>query len=195
MNELLDRIYSRRSVSPKHLVDPGPSPDELLELARAAAAAPDHGQLGPLRLIHIPDTRREALAEIFVEAALEAEPHSSADRLEVTRERARNGVCLIAVVATITEDHPKVPPHEQWICVGAAIQNVLLASESFGYRAKIVSGARVTSKALRSAFALKESENLVGFIAIGSYIGEPKDRPRRPVSDVFSVWDAANISS
>jgi nitroreductase len=188
MNEVVDRICARRSVSPKHLVAPGPSRDELREMARAAATAPDHGLLGPARLVQIPGDRREALADVFAAAAVEAEPQSDAARIEDAKQRSHNGACLIAVIANILENDPRVPPHEQWISVGAAIQNVLLAAESFGYRAKIVSGVRVTSKAVRSAFALKESEFLVGFIAVGSFNREPKELPRRPVDEVLSEW-------
>ncbi|MAS07707.1 MAG: nitroreductase [Ahrensia sp.] len=188
MNGIVDGICARRSVSPKRLIEPGPSLVELHEMARATAAAPDHGRLGPARLVHIQNERRDALADVFAAAALEAEPKSDTARIEDARQRSRNGACLIAVIATITEDDPRVPPHEQWISVGAAIQNVLLTAESFGYRAKIVSGARVTSEAMRSAFALKQSEHLVGFIAVGSYDGEPKELPRRPVDEVLLEW-------
>jgi nitroreductase len=195
MNDMVDRICARRSVSPRHLSDPGPSPEELKEMARAAAAAPDHGRRGPMRLVHIPDSKREALAEAFAGAALEADPQSDAARVEDARERARNGACLLAVIATISDDDPRVPPHEQWISVGSAIQNVLLAAESFGCRTKIVSGTRVTSKAMRSAFALKGSEHLVGFIAIGSFAGSPKDLPRRRADEVLSIWTAETPDS
>ena len=188
MNDFVDRIYARRSVPPKHLFEPGPSFDEIVEMARAAAAAPDHGRLGPTRLVQIPNGKREALAEAFVAAALEADPQSDETRLKDTRERARNGACLLAVIATIADDHPRVPPHEQWISVGAAIQNVLLVAESFGYRTKIVSGARVTSRAMRSAFGLVSSEHLVGFIVLGSFGGKPKKTPRRSSDELLSEW-------
>ena len=190
MNKTVDRIYARRSVSSKHLVAPGPTRDEMHEMARAAAAAPDHGLLGPARLVNIPDNRREPLADVFAAAALEADPQSDASRIDDARQRSQNGACLIAVIAKITEDNPRVPSHEQWISVGAAIQNVLLAAESFGYRTKIVSGARVTSRAMREAFALKEAEHLVGFIVVGSYGGGPKEKPRRSIDEVLSEWSA-----
>jgi nitroreductase len=188
MNDMIDRICARRSVSPKHLSGPEPSLDELRELARAAAAAPDHGRLGPMRLVHIPNGKREALAEAFAAAALEADPQSDATHLEDARRRARYGACLIAVIATIADDDPRVPPYEQWISVGAAIQNVLLAAESFGYRTKIVSGVRVNRSAMRSAFDLSDSEHLAGFIVIGSFAGTPKETPRKSVDDLLSEW-------
>ncbi|QKV17694.1 nitroreductase family protein [Oricola thermophila] len=188
MNDMVDRICARRSVSPKRLGPPGPSAEDLREIARAAAAAPDHGRLGPTRLVHVPDERREALAEAFAAAALEEDPQCDAARLEDARQRARNAPCLLAVIATITDDNPRVPPHEQWISVGASLQNVLLAAEALGYRAMAVSGRRVESRALRAAFGLGEGEHLATFVAVGSHDGEPKATPRRAPETVLEEW-------
>lgn len=136
MNDIVDSIRARRSVSPKLLARPGPTPDELVVMAAAAAAAPDHGRLGPTRLVHIPDAKREALADAFAAAALEADPQIDTCRMDEARERARNGACLLAVIASIEECHPQVPPHEQWISVGAALQNVLLAANPWAIAAR-----------------------------------------------------------
>lgn len=42
-------IEARRTVLPRHLRAPGPDDGELAGIVRAAAAAPDHGQLLPWR--------------------------------------------------------------------------------------------------------------------------------------------------
>jgi hypothetical protein len=67
---------------------------------------------------------------------------------------------------------------------------VLLAAESLGYRAKIVSGAHVASGTMRAAFALTGSEHLVGFVAISSFQGNTKETPRRLADQVLSAWTA-----
>ena len=40
-------ISSRQNILPKRLSEPGPSAAQIEQLFRAAAAAPDHGQLRP----------------------------------------------------------------------------------------------------------------------------------------------------
>ena len=75
---VIDAILARRSTGPRNLGPPGPGPQDLRSLASAAAAAPDHGRLGPLRLTHIPDDKRHALADLFIEAAPAADPNASA---------------------------------------------------------------------------------------------------------------------
>jgi nitroreductase len=187
MPEILKAMLDRSSVGPRHLTGPAPGCDELLLVAAAAAAAPDHASLGPMRLIHIADATREHLADIFAAAALEADPDADAEAIAKARERALGGPGLLAVVVDLKQ-HPNVPAEEQWVCAGAALQNTLLALEDLGYRAKMLSGARVRSKALRSAFDLDESAHLLGFIAVGRHQGDVKRAARRAPEQVLSDW-------
>lgn len=188
MNPVLEAILSRRSVGPRHLTGPDLTAAELEALARAAAAAPDHGMLGPLHLLHIPARHRAALAEVFAAAALEADPAADADTLQAARDRAMAGPGLIAVLAGLTPDHPAVPVEEQWVAVGAALQNLLLAALSLGLHAKPLSGRRVRSRALRQAFHLPDDTHLVAFVALGRAEGNVKDRPRRSPEAVLQTW-------
>ena len=57
---------------PKHLETPGPKPDQIREMVRAACAGPDHGRLAPTRFVYVPDDQRNVLADTFVAAAVEA---------------------------------------------------------------------------------------------------------------------------
>ncbi len=95
---------------------------------------------------------------------------------------------LVAMIASISELNIAVPPHEQWISVGASLQNVLLALESFGYKGKIVSGRRVRSNTMREAFGLKPEEHLVGFVVMGTLSGTGRDYPRKLGHDLLSIW-------
>ena len=104
MTDILGQILSRRSVGPRHLTGPDLSPEELAVLASAAAAAPDHGGLYPLQLVHVPAHQRAALAEVFANAALEADPAADAATLQSARDRAMAGPCLIAILASLTPD-------------------------------------------------------------------------------------------
>lgn len=185
---VIEAIHNRRSVSPKYLQAPGPSPEEIQAMIGAACAAPDHGHLGPAEFIYVPDDMREALADVFEAAAIEANPDISPELRAVARDRSFNGPCLLALVVKIDDSHDIVPVSEQWLSAGAAMQNVLLAIEEFGYRAKVVGGARVLSTAMRAAFRLQDHEHLSCFIVIGSTTGKIKERPRRSVEQALRVW-------
>lgn len=183
----LTALHGRSSVGPRHLGGPAPVRDELLLIAAAAAAAPDHASLGPFRLIHIADASRSHLADVFAAAAREADHKVDDDALAKARERALAGPGLLAVVVDL-KNHPQVPPEEQWVCAGAALQNTLLALESLGYRAKMLSGARVRSHALRTAFDLSANSHLLGFIAMGRHQGDVKRATRREPEQVLTEW-------
>lgn len=169
-DDLLQLIRNRRSVSPRKLSAPGPSDEQLSQMAAIVAAVPDHGRLRPARLVHIED--RRALADLFVAAAKELDPAADEAALARERERAGHAPCLLALLVRIDETNPTVPPHEQWISAGAGLQNILLFAEALGFRAKILSGRKTTTGSLRAAFDLDQSEFLVGFIAIGSDLSE-----------------------
>lgn len=184
---VIDGILRRRSVPPRKLVAPGPDKDQLSLIVEAATAAPDHGRIRPWRFVVI--ANRNALAAIFSNAARELEPHMSEDLLQREAERAHNAPCLIAVVARIDKGHAIAPPNEQWISVGAALQNILLAAEDLGFHAMIVSGKKVGTDVVRKGFALSDDEELVGFVAIGSATVPAKDRQDSPDPGVFTEWD------
>jgi nitroreductase len=187
-SHLIDAIMRRRSVAPRRLAGPGPTDAQAQVLAEAAAAAPDHGRLRPWRLVMIAPEARDALAAAFRAAAREADPEAAPETLDREADRARSGPCLFALVARIVDDHPLVPAHEQWIAVGAALQNMLLAAEAMGYRGMIVSGRKTQSRALREALALAERETLVGFVALGAGTAPPRPAERPDHSEIMTVW-------
>lgn len=98
---LLQLIRGRRSVSPRKLSAPGPSDEQLSQMAAIVAAVPDHGRLSPARLVHIAD--RQALADLFVDALKELEPVADETALARERERAGHAPCLLALIVRIDE--------------------------------------------------------------------------------------------
>ncbi len=182
---IVEAILKRRSVSPRRLTAPGPDEAQLQLLIEAAAAAPDHGRLHPWRFVILRDSDRQALALAFEQAARELDPDVADAAAAREAEKAHHGPCQIAVIARIYPDHPIAPPAEQWISLGAAIQNVLLAAEALGFRAMIVSGRKVRTAVARRTLGVGEQEELVGFIAVGSYEGELPSANRPPAGDIF----------
>ncbi len=87
----LDDIFARRSVSPRRLIEPGPSPEQVRTMIEAACAAPDHRRLRPWRFILIRNDARTRLADLFEAAARETHGTLSDDQSERAREKAFNG--------------------------------------------------------------------------------------------------------
>lgn len=183
---LLEALFSRRSVRPRRLKPPGPSPDEIRTIVRAGLHGPDHGQLRPWRLIQVQD--RDALIEPFLAAERELRPDARAEDLAKARERALNGPSLLVLVARIDENHQTIPTQEQWIAVGAALNQMLLAADALGYAGGILSGRKTETVALRQALNIQEGEHIVGFLTFGCQTSPPPDRPAADPAPHISEW-------
>src|SRR5512146_345157 len=133
-------IHSRQHISPKRLGEPGPTPDQIETILRAAGAAPDHGLLTPWRLITVPPERRSLLAEAFANALLERDANASSAQIEDARAKAYRGPFLVLVVARLDPALGTTHPQERLISAGCGIQNMLLTAHAMGLGAGLSSG-------------------------------------------------------
>ncbi len=183
----LAALLSRHSLGPRWMVGPGPSEAELRLAIQAALRAPDHGRMQPWRAVTISEAQRPALAALFEQFARDS--GKSAEDVAMERERAFNGPVLLAWVARIDAGVAKVPPHEQWICVGGALSNFMSAVHFMGYGAKILSGRKCQHPAIVHAFC-EEGEQLVGFICVGTATRQLEPREQDEVGPRLSSWTA-----
>lgn len=187
MTAIYDAILSRRTPSGKNVVEPGPSAADLEKILLAGARAPDHGRLTPFRFVTI--ANREAFAEVLAQAARESDPALPPAEIERAREKAFQGPCLVALIGRIDPAHPKIPASDQWLSVGCALENMVLAAQALGFGAAIRSGRAFESAAVRRAFDLGETEHFTCFLAIGA-VGEwPPAKPRPALASIASVWN------
>jgi len=184
----LELILSRRSVSPRFLVAPTPTPEQLAQILRAAAAAPDHKNLKPYRFILIPPERRADLAAAFREAKAEHDPGASATEIERAGEKAYRGAMLLAVVLRIIRDHPRVSVSDQLLAAGAAVENMLLAATALGYAGALRSGHSATSRRVRLALGVSGDEELAAFLMLGTPAKAPLPRDD-DIAGLLSVWE------
>lgn len=181
-------IALRASIPPKHLVGPGPKPDEIAALMQAAASAPDHGALKPFRFILIAEDARPDLAKVFADAKRARDPKASNADAEAEAAKALTPPLTLCVVARIQHQHPKIPVPEQYASVGAAMAHVMLAAEAMGYRGMIVSGDRAADRRVCDALGLEPTEALMGFICLGSYPGSLPRKARATATQLLTVW-------
>lgn len=183
--DAIDGLLTRHSVGPRHVTDPGPDEAELRLALRAAMRAPDHHGLKPYRFVLIGPERRDDLARLF--EAFARRQRKSEDDIRKEGERARNGPALIAMVARIQEDHPQVPPREQWMCAGGALTNLLNALHFLGYGAKMLSGKKAADPAIAEELCAA-GETLIGWIVIGTPKVAPHSRGEDDVGLISREW-------
>lgn len=158
-------LLTRYSVSAKHLGLPAPSDEHLWAMAMAALRAPDHQKLIPFRFEIARGERLERLAELFEDYG--RRKGKAGEELAAERRKALQAPVLVAVVARVREDHPEVPAHEQWACIGGAVSNALNALHFMGFAGKMVAGARAADPAIAAAHCA-DGEKLLGWIAVGT---------------------------
>jgi nitroreductase len=172
-------IGSRRNVSPKRLVEPGPSEAQLECIFGAAAAAPDHDRLTPWRFVVVPQHKRELLAEVFALALVERDPGATLVQIEAAREKAhRAPLLMLAVVRLPSPAEPEIPAEERIVSLGCAVQNMLLMAHAMGYGSGLTSGQAMASPRLRALFRLADNEAPVCFVNFGTVTNSKPGRIR-----------------
>jgi nitroreductase len=181
-------VASRQNVSPKRLVEPGPSHVQLEALLQMAAAAPDHGLLTPWRFILVPAAQRHRLAEVFALALIDRDPGATLEQIEAAREKAHRAPLLLVAVACLGLREPDTPPLERVVSMGAAIQNILLGAHAMGYGAGLTSGQAMASPRLRSLLGLADGEVPVCCVNVGTVTKRRTSARVRPSpTEILSV--------
>ena len=194
MVEALTVLMSRHSVAPAFLAEPAPDDAALERILAAGAAAPDHGRLRPWRFIVIRGAARARLGDVFAEALQRRTPDAPEAALAQERERPLRAPLLIAVVAKVARDHPKIPEIEQILSTGAAVQNILLAAHALGYGAKWLTGANAYDEHVKEALGLDHDDRLVSFIHIGSLAGDAPKVPHADPRDHTVEWQGPALA-
>jgi nitroreductase len=190
VDDLLGLLALRYSVGPKVLAPPAPSAAQWTRAANLALRAPDHGGLRPFRFVVVGDAQRADLAALFAAGAQQR--GQAADEIARARARAFNGPGLAALVVRIRNDVPDVPPHEQWLCAGAALMNFLNALHLMGFGAKALSGASVSDPAVHGAFC-GPGEQLASWVIAGTPTRAAHARAPTAASPAISDWQGHQV--
>lgn len=174
--DVLEAIFARRSIG--RLTDPGPDAGQLATMLRAAAAAPDHGELRPWRFIVLAGDDRLRLGEVL---ASSAQARAAARKTALTaeqleRERRKLLRAPTVIVAACRPRPGKIPATEQAAAVAAATQNLLLAATGLGFASMWRTGAATEDPAVKAALDLKASDTIVGFVYVGT-VPEGGEKP------------------
>jgi nitroreductase len=185
MPDALELLKIRRSVKPREMSGPGPSPAELDTILTIGARVPDHGKLAPWRFIVFEGDARQRAGEIIAKVFARKNPQASAAEIEVETKRLTDAPLVIAVVS-FTKPHPKVPPWEQELSAGASAMNIVTAATALGYGACWLTGWFSFDREVLDGLGLKPDEKIAGFIHIGKVAKPNEERPRPALSEIVT---------
>lgn len=185
MSEILSFLQQRCS-APK-LTEPAPAPEQLDEMFKVAFRAPDHAWLRPWRFLVISGDRRKDLGELFEKCLVARNPEAD----EAARAKARAAPLrapLLVVPIVRLSEHPKVPHVEQRLSAGCAAHGLLLAAEAFGFAGIWRTGDAAFDRSVMSGLGLSDSEEIIGFLYLGSRVGTRKGLPEVSATEHVAYW-------
>src|SRR5579864_5937081 len=185
MPDALELLKTRRSVKPREMTGPGPSPAELETILTIGSRVPPHGKLAPWRFIIFEGVARHRAGDVIAAVFARKNPNASPADIEVEKRRLTDAPLVIGVVS-LTKPHPKVPAWEQELSAGASAMNIVTAATALGYGACWLTGWFAFDRDVLDGFGLKADERLAGFIHIGTPSRPSEDRPRPLLSDIVT---------
>lgn len=187
-HQTLDLLRNRRSVTAKNLTEPGPSEEQLKTIIEAGLRVPDHGKLGPWRILTLDKSAQATLGDVFAKLFAEAYPEATEAQIAFERDRPQRAPCLIIVMSTPI-DNGRIPIIEQTLSAGAVCQNMLLAAHASGFAAQWLSEWPAYNAEVRATLGFGEDAEIAGMIYIGTPTEPPKERGRPAYEAVVSAWN------
>lgn len=181
--EVLRFLARRRSASAVTLAEPAPTPAELEALLNLAARVPDHGKLSPWRFVLLEGDGKARYA-----AKLEALAQSRGDSKAV----AKLGKLRIPPlgVAVISSPRPsEIPEWEQLLSAGAVCTTLLYAAQALGYGANWITDWYAYDAKAKEILGLSPSEQVAGFIFMGTPSDPPLERERPTAAALLQTWE------
>lgn len=187
--EVLKYLRERRSVTLPFLSDPGPSFDEIEELAQIATRVPDHGKLAPWRLIRYRGDDRAIIGEKLAAIWQSKNLNANEEQLEKERNQFLPAPITFGVLSS-PKEHFKIPQSEQYLSAACVAFNLVHAANAMGYGAHWVTRWFAYDQDAATMLGATEGETFVGFVHIGTAQTRLEERSRPALEDVVSDWRA-----
>ena len=187
LSEALERISSRRSVKAMDLQEPGPNPESLSTILGSALRVPDHGKLGPWRLVVFEHEDRAAFGDILAARWQALNPNANEAQIRFEQNRFMRAPTVVAVISERQAGH-KIPEWEQILSAGAVCQNLLVAASLAGFAAQWLTEWYTYDEHIQSLFNIGEHEDIAGFVYLGSAERKPDERARPDNETRIQRW-------
>ncbi len=188
----LQFLLERRSVVAANLGEPGPTPEQVVELIRCAIRVPDHKALVPWRFVVFAGTARAAFGRLLAKIyERRCEGECQPRHLENERNRFCRAPVVIGVISSPVES-ASVPLCEQCLSAGAACQNILHGAKALGFAAQWVTEWVAYDEQVHALLKLGDTESIAGFIHIGTAAQAPGERPRAEPEGLMTLWSPSS---
>jgi nitroreductase len=164
------------------LTTPAPNNHDLEKILAAGMRVPDHACLQPWHFTVVSGDGLQRLSDLFVESS----DSGSANLLKIAKMPFR--APMIIVVSTAFVEHEKVPNQEQLISAGCGAHAMQMAAVALGYGAMWRTGALAYNAKVKQGFEIKEQDEIVGFLYIGTPSKEQGLKAPKSFAHKVSYW-------
>ena len=178
LNNILNRVSARE------LTEPHPTKSEMEKVYKAALRAPDHAWLRPSSFIEVKGDGLNRLSNIFLEYA--KNQTDITDQIIQKYKNAPFRAPMIIILVNTFKEHPKVPSIEQKLSTATAAQNIMLALNTMNYSSIWRTGKLGFNKEIQTKLNLSDNQEILGYLYIGTSIGENKKIPNLDIDDFVS---------
>ena len=180
--QLIEWINSRRSMG--NLDTPAPTRAQIETAIECAATVPDHKKLQPWRFIVTEGEARHEFGQALLTAAKQKAAREGETLSDKTLTKTQNLPLRAPVIITVVTNmkvHKKVPPFEQMLSAGAAVQNLILALKAQGFSTVWRTGLLCNEPAVKQYFGVSADDYVTAFVYTGT---SPKQKPLRKPIDI-----------
>lgn len=193
--DTIDLLLKRRSVVAANITEPGPDAHALETILRAATRVPDHGKLAPWRIQVLHKDGQSRLGDLFADLFAKEIPEANEKQIEFERQRPQRAPVLLVVTSKIAKPH-KIPELEQLLSGGAVCTNMLIAANALGFCAQwLTEWPAYRPEITRALGHDPETDQIIGFVYIGTPVEPPTERPRPALEDVVSEWTGETVAA
>src|SRR5687768_4629595 len=186
----LRALDARRSVPPKQLGEPAPSPDTLLRMLQSAVRVPDHGKRVPFRFLSFRGDARHAFGERLAARSRERDPEASEAVFEKDRTRFSHAPLVVAVIGRFGPDE-KIPESKRFSTASCVCFALLQAAQALGFGAIWLTGWLAYDPEVAGWLGLDGHERVVGYIHIGTPKLDAPERDRPDPRELLTEWTPA----
>ncbi|MGA9657594.1 MAG: nitroreductase [Asticcacaulis sp.] len=183
-NDTLDILFHRRSAPAPTLGLPAPSSEEMDLLIKIGFRVPDHGKLGPWRIVRFtPDAKAELVDKLKTLAESRGDKKSAGALLKMSMPPE-----ALLVISSPVYPYKK-PLWEQQLSAAAVCQNLLIAAGAMGYGANWITDWYSYDDEATALLGLREGEQVAGWIFLGTASEVPLERERPDYDERVSWWE------
>ena len=191
MNNIINFLQLRRSVTAKNMTDQNINVDDLNVILNCGIRVPDHGALNPWKLVVIKGKARSRIGnEILAKEFKLKNPEASEEDIDYESKRLCRASAVIAVLSKPVS-HPKISSWEMELSAGAVCTTLLIAAQSLGYAAQwLTEWYAYSNNMIKELGGNPDVDKIAGYIYIGNKEKTPIERRRPKPENVIEYLES-----